>query len=240
MECCPCDNGGFAIDFCGSYGVGGCCTKPIYEEFITGNAGEVLAGIVDEQYFDELLGKIDKKAIESMCRGVFNSEDKVATGEIDIFRVNSLIFYKYMKDGEIVVKFGGAAENVKSLRMLDMLGLWVTKKDNEGQNIKVKVGDKCIYECEFKAGDPNFAGFINEIAYWDGNKMVPRWGKSYEGFMRYVDANPPTAGAERNFGLVIIGNFCRFCDSLKKIYDDKNDQMIMEAFREFMDRNTLQ
>ena len=213
MERCPCDNGGFAIDFCGSYGVGGCCTKPIYEEFITGNAGEVLAGIVDEQYFDELLGKIDKKAIGSMCRGLFKSEGTAATDEIDIFRANSLIFYKYMKDGKIVVKFGGAAENVKSLRMLDMLGR-ITGQE------KVNVGSQDCVKLVVEVGDPNFAGFINEIADWNvkDKKMVPRWGNFYKGFMRYVDENPPTAGAERNFGLVIIGNFCRFCDSLHGRY----------------------
>ena len=153
MECCPCDNGGFAIDFCGSYGVGGCCTKPIYKE-LAKTGSEVLSGIVDDKYFDELLGKIDKKAIESMCRGLFKSEGTAATDEIDIFRANSLIFYKYKKDGKIVVKFGGAAENVKSLRMLDMIGR-ITGQRN------VNVDGQERVELVVEGGDPNFAGFIH-------------------------------------------------------------------------------
>lgn len=215
MECCPCDNGGFAIDFCGSYGAGGCCTKPIYEEFITGNTGEVLAGIVDKQYFDELLGEFDKKTIDKMHRGLFKSEDRNSTGEVDIFRANSLTFSKHKEGGKIVVKFNGASKNVKSLRMLDMLGRITGQKITENGLINVTEG-----------GDPNFDKFINEIAKWEDNKMAPQWGKFYEGFMHYVNENPPTLGAERNFGLVIIGNFCRFCDSIDNSYNilQKNRQ----------------
>lgn len=33
LKCCPCDNGGFALDWCGRYGIGGnCCGGTAYEE----------------------------------------------------------------------------------------------------------------------------------------------------------------------------------------------------------------
>lgn len=223
MECCPCDNGGFAIDFCGSYGVGGCCTKPIYKE-LAKTGSEVLSGIVDDKYFDELLSKIDDDKIRTMHENLFSAKD---SGEmkgcvLDIFMANSLIFSKYkpIKD-KITVHFGGSKE-LRTLRMADMLGR-IT-----GQEKVVNVdGQECV-KLVVEGGDPEFDGFIGRIAERLGNldtdmSMAPIWKDDNGGFYKefenyFTDEKAPTLGNRKNFEIVIIGNFCRFCDSLHRRY----------------------
>ena len=53
--------------------------------------------------------------------------------------------------------------------------------------------------------------------------MAPIWkddnGGFYEEFKGYFkDEKAPTLGNRKNFEIVIIGNFCRFCDSLHRRY----------------------
>ena len=213
MRCFPCDNCGFAIDFCGKYGVGG-CTEPLYED-LTEKKEILLSGIVTEADFTKLLNEIEDNDIKSMYENLFSSckeNFSDADGKnVDPFIANAFIFCKpnidknkYDKKAgkykKVHLEFGNAGGKVHSYCIANILG----------GNMVAQSGQRNSTPAN---SDPLYANFINNI---NSKKNIEFFNK----FIAFFKGKTITPGAEDNFKHVVIGNFCRFCDSLSKKYNE--------------------
>lgn len=69
LKCCPCDNGGFALDWCGRYGiVGTCCGGRVYEEL----EGDLVKSVKDfKPLVKEMINTIRDRKLEGKLSKCF-------------------------------------------------------------------------------------------------------------------------------------------------------------------------